>query len=302
MMKRVRIVMMTLLMLFGNFLNIPLIGSIAAYADTDYIFPDECQIKLDSRYVRVDVDKFDACLYAFLNANGEIEFRILAETNQSDAAARLMKATVQEAVIYDEDQPDILITVYPDEISDEELFCKELPEELSQNVVGVTLSVETPVGKISIDVGDITETKKPQETAKQVVKPSVTQSPAATPAPTGNYTGYVCKVCGASFSDVDAWYQHAHVNPGHYNTTPKPTATTAPSGHWETRWVVDVPEQGHSEFVCNVCGNKTLTEYDCAQHQFAHMAEDPPRSGWHVIHVTDVPEQGHWEDVWVPEP
>lgn len=309
MMRRVRIVMMTLLMLFSSYLNIPFIGSAAAYADTNYIFPDKCKLELDSRYVKVDVDKLDACLYAFLNANGEIEFRILAETNQAEPVTKLLKATIQEAAVYDEDQPDILITVHPDELSDEEPFCKELPEGLSQTVVDGTLVVDTPVGKITIDVGDIIpkpEAKEPAVTqnndaAKQTVKPSATQSPAATPAPSVDYTGYECKVCGASFPNVDAWYQHAYVNPGHYNTAPNPTPTPAPSGHWETRWVVDTPAVIHDEWVCNVCGARFVSSAEHTQHDKNHALAGEG-SGWHVDTIIDVPEQGHWEDIWVEDP
>ena len=70
---------------------------------------------------------------------------------------------------------------------------------------------------------------------------------------------WVCKECGKHFgNDYEAWYQHAWINPGHYN---KPTPTENPGGHWEQNWVVDVPAVYEYGYKCNHCGAKFPGNY-----------------------------------------
>lgn len=308
-MKKVLALLMGLLIL----LLAPAPNTNAETASDRFHYPSSCQEGIDSRYVPVEVDKLDACLYAFLNTECEVEYRLLV-TEKSDGHTHLIKATVQKAIIYDEDQPDILVTVYPD--AGEPSFCTELDDTLAKQVVDGTLVLETEVGSIEFDVSELIADATPTSAATpapgtsmkptSTPKPSNSSKPTSTPKPTATATPYhwKCKECGKDFGeDYDAWYYHAWINPGHYNETPAPTQN--PGGHWETVWVVDVPEQGHGEYVCNVCGKHfdgRTQEAEFLADQHAHMDEDPPRSGWHTEHVVDVPEQGHWETIWVPDP
>jgi hypothetical protein len=100
-----------------------------------------------------------------------------------------------------------------------------------------------------------TPTIKPSFTPKPTVKPTATPSPEPTPEP----YHWKCKECGQDFGeDYDAWYQHAWINPGHYN---EPTPTENPGGHWEQHWVIDVPAVYEYGYKCNHCGAKFPGNY-----------------------------------------
>lgn len=100
--KNVRLVSIVLALFLLTVLPLPILGMAESQADSyTYEFPDEQTVELDFRYVRVEVDKLDACLYAFLNTKGEVEFRILSETLRNDngevVETQLLKATIQDA-------------------------------------------------------------------------------------------------------------------------------------------------------------------------------------------------------------
>ena len=356
------------------------IGGIAAaeQADTVYAFPAEYTEKLDSRYVKLDIDKLNACLYALLNYNGEVEYRLVVEQAHEDHTdIGLMPVTLQHAVVHDEDQPEILITVHPDKgFIEDEWFLTSFSKQLKKQAKKGKLTVETEFGDIVFDLDNMqkkakkdphrgktppteapdavtTEGPATSPTSAATNKPSGSENPANTPKPTktpsGNTTpkptntpkpsdntggdsNCMCAWCDAVFSSESALNAHiaqshpvcpycggrylnqttlnAHISREHSSTpapteapTPKPTNTPAPtpSGHYEKRWVVDKPEQGHSEWVCNGCGHHSMSEGENTAHQKNHVMNDEP-AGWHVIHVTDSPEEGHWEEVWVPDP
>ena len=369
------------------------IGGIAAaeQADTAYTFPAEYSEKLDSRYVKLDIDKLDACLYALLNYNGEVEYRLVVEQAHEDHTdIGLMPVTLQHAVVHDEDQPEILITVHPDKgFIEDEWFLTSFSKQLKKQAKKGKLTVETEFGDIVFDLDNMqkkakkdhhrgktppteapdavtTEAPATSPTSAATNKPSGSETPANTPKPTktpsGNTTpkptqkptntpkptstpkpdetpnddwfacGWCdkwfktesecnshisqahpkCSICGARFENqakLDSHVASAHAStptptPTPTSTpTPTPTNTPAPtpSGHYEQRWVVDKPEQGHSEWVCNGCGHHSMSEGENTAHQKNHVMNDEP-AGWHVIHVTDSPEEGHWEEVWVPDP
>ena len=71
--KRVRIVSLILALLVANVLPLPLLG-VAETGDEalTYTFPSEAYGTIDTRYVRVEVDKLDACLYAYLDKDGNV--------------------------------------------------------------------------------------------------------------------------------------------------------------------------------------------------------------------------------------
>lgn len=146
-------------------------------------------------------------------------------------------------------------------------------------------------------------THKPSNTQKPTTKPTVTPKPTATPAP----SVWKCQYCGKTFGDdYDAWYYHAWTNPGCYAAghavTPVPaTPTPRPGGHYEERWVVDVPAVYHTVWVCNICGWETTSQTENTAHQVEHVNNDN-LSGYHTYTVCDQEEQGHWETVWVPDP
>ena len=343
------------------------IGGIAAaeQADTAYAFPAEHTEKLDSRYVKLDIDKLDACLYALLNYNGEVEYRLVVEqTHEDHTDIGLMPVTLQHAVVHDEDQPEILITVHPDKgFIEDEWFLTSFSKQLKKQAKKGKLTVETEFGDIVFDLDNMqkkakkdphkgktppteapdavtTEGPATSPTSAATNKPSGSETPANTPKPTktpkpsdnGGDSNCMCGWCDAVFSSESALNAHiaqshpacpycgmrylnqtnlnAHISREHSSTpapteapTPKPTNTPAPtpSGHYEQRWVVDVPEQGHSEWVCNVCGHHSMSSSENSQHQFGH-ADAGEGSGYHVDYIIDVPEQGHYENVWVPDP
>lgn len=70
---------------------------------------------------------------------------------------------------------------------------------------------------------------------------------------------WTCKECGQHFGDdYDAWYEHAWINPGHYD---EPAPTENPGGHWAQQWVVDVPAVFEYGYKCNHCGAKFPGNY-----------------------------------------
>jgi len=154
-------------------------------------------------------------------------------------------------------------------------------------------------------------THKPSNTQKPTATPKPSGTPTATPKPTAGTTPtpYVwkCQYCGKSFGDdYEAWYQHAWYNPGcyaaGYAVTPVPaTPTPRPGGHYEERWVVDVPAVYHTVWHCNVCGWESTDWDSFGDHQVEHVLAGEG-SGYHDYTVCDQEEQGHWETVWVPDP
>ena len=317
-MKKVLALLMGLLML----LLAPAPNTNAETASDRFHYPSSCQEGIDSRYVPVEVDKLDACLYAFLNTECEVEYRLLV-TEKSDGHTHLIKATVQKAIIYDEDQPDILVTVYPD--AGEPSFCTELDDTLAKQVVDGTLVLETEVGSIEFDVSELiadatptsaatpalgtsikpTSTPKPSNSAK----PTPTPKPTATPThkPTATPNTYRCMYCGTSFTNEQAFSHHAWEDPGCYaygydrvHATPTPKPTENPGGHYERRWVVDKPAVTHDEWVCS-CGHHSMSSSENNQHQENH-ALNGENTWWTVKTIIDSPEEGHWEEVWVPDP
>lgn len=333
--KNVRLVSIALALFLLTVLPLPILGMAESQADSyTYEFPDEQTVELDSRYVRVEVDKLDACLYAFLNTKGEVEFRILSETLRNDngevVETQLLKATIQDAKVYDEDQPDILITAHLGDGS-EDAFCTKLDKNTKKKVTkDGMLTVETELGDITFDVNYIVNPKKATPTPNPGTtgtKPPTTQTPGTTPKPSGSSTPSaapsptatqkptatpevrICPYCGmhidirhdttAHYQEDLAWYNEHIRKHESGQITPSPSPT--PSGHWETVWVVDVPAQSHTEFVCNICGHHSMSTSENNSHQEAHLLAGEG-SGWHNENVIDVPEQGHWEKVWVVDP
>lgn len=366
-MKKISLFLLSILTVLS--VMIP-IGGIAAaeQSDTAYAFPAEYNEKLDSRYVKLDIDKLDACLYALLNYNGEVEYRLVVEqTHEDHTDIGLMPVTLQHAVVHDEDQPEILITVHPDKgFIEDEWFLTSFSKQLKKQAKKGKLTVETEFGDIVFDLDNMqkkakkdphkgkTPTEKPSEnpTSSPVNTPAGTnapdatnkpttapatqppQNPTATPNPTNSPESgekHSCGWCDASFSSESALNSHiasthpacpycgsryynqsvlnTHVANEHSTTptpaptaTPKPTDTPAPtpSGHWERRWVVDVPRQTHSEWVCN-CGARFTSESAHDAHCKAHALAGENTRYW-VETIVDQEEQGHWEDVWVPDP
>lgn len=154
-------------------------------------------------------------------------------------------------------------------------------------------------------------TQKPTQTPSSTPKPTKIPKPTKTPNPTEAPETYTCRYCGKSFgTNFSDFYYHAYIDPGCYNygyaVTPSPSPTPTPShpagnGHWEEVWVVDIPRQGHTVWVCNVCGHRSYSEAECSAHDKAHALNEG-LSGWHVETIVDVPEQGHWETIWVEDP
>ena len=326
-MKKVNVVLLSILMLMSL---VPIVGSTMAENElVTYSYPDTYEGELDARYVKVDVDKLDACLYALLNYEGNVEFRIAVKTeHEGHAHVGLMPAAVQKAVICDEDQPEILITVYPGNGYTEDAFLTQLSEQQKKRVEDDVLTVDTVAGAISFPMdaylhaqsghpgvtaaatGATTQKPTPTPKPSSSAKPTAMPKPTATPThkPTATPNTYRCMYCGTSFTNEQAFFHHAWEDPGCYaygydrvHATPTPKPTEPPGGHWETVWVVDVPAQGHTEFVCNACGYRSLSESENDSHQKAHALAGES-SGWHNESVIDVPEQGHWEKVWVPDP
>ena len=318
--KRVGIVSLILALLVANVLPLPLLG-VAETGDEalTYTFPSEAYGTIDTRYVRVEVDKLDACLYAYLDKDGNVGYRILADVLDADGhtvGSKLLDVSIQDAVIYDEDQPDILITVHPGNGTPE--FLSKLSKQQKKQVKKGKLTVETELGDVTFVVDEYLHpkaneataeptqastnkpetTSKPQNTNKpdNTPKPTATPKPAGTPEPTPEPYHWKCKECGQDFGeDYDAWYHHAWINPGHYN---EPTEN--PGGHYEQHWVVDSPAVTHDEWVCS-CGHHSMSDADNTAHCKGHLSNN--EDFWYkVITVTDVPEQGHWETVWVPDP
>ena len=143
-----------------------------------------------------------------------------------------------------------------------------------------------------------TKAPTPVPTATPTIKPTATPKPTETPAPTPNYQ---CPYCHKWFT-YKTWDEVTnHENSCSSRPTPAPTPTPTPKGHYEQRWIVDVPAVIHSEWVCNGCGSHCMSSSENNEHQKAHAMNFEP-AGWHVIVVTDEEEQGHWEVVWVEDP
>lgn len=151
-------------------------------------------------------------------------------------------------------------------------------------------------------------TPKPTTTPK----PTKTPKPTATPSPTSGVL--VCGYCGTVFESTeegyDAWYYHAWTDPGcykygrdmvHDDENPSPTPIPGHNGHWEEVWVVDVPAQYHTVWVCNVCQYESADWDVFVDHGIAHIDNDEP-FGYHQYTVCDQEEQGHWEWQWIEEP
>lgn len=315
--KRVRIVSLILALLVANVLPLPLLG-VAETGDEalTYTFPSEAYGTIDTRYVRVEVDKLDACLYAYLDKDGNVGYRILADVLDADGhtvGSKLLDVSIQDAVIYDEDQPDILITVHPGNGTPE--FLSKLSKQQKKQVKKGKLTVETELGDVTFVVDEYlhpkanestaeptqTATNKPETTNKpeNTNKPDNTPKPPEnTPAPTPNYQ---CPYCHKWFT-FKTWDEVTnHENSCPNRPTPAPTPEPTPSGHYEQRWVVDTPAQTHSEWVCGACGHHSMSESECSAHNKNHVMNGED-AWWSVITVVDQEEQGHWETVWVPDP
>ena len=315
--KRVRIVSLILALLVANVLPLPLLG-VAETGDEalTYTFPSEAYGTIDTRYVRVEVDKLDACLYAYLDKDGNVGYRILADVLDADGhtvGSKLLDVSIQDAVIYDEDQPDILITVHPGNGTPE--FLSKLSKQQKKQVKKGKLTVETEFGDITFVVNEYLHPKANEATAEPTQaatntpgitnKPENTNKPDNTPKPPENTPAptpnYQCPYCHKWFT-FKTWDEVTnHENSCPNRPTPAPTPEPTPSGHYEQRWVVDVPAVKHSEWVCNACGHHSMSSSENNAHQQAH-AMNMESSSWHVIVVVDVEEQGHWETIWVPDP
>ena len=215
-----------------------------------------------------------------------------AESESISFSVGLMRATLQEAVIYDpETQPSVLVTVHSEDgfITDEHFYQVE-----DEQIEDSEMVVETLAGSIRFDLKALmteddtelpaspepteqtagTPTAAPAKTEKPVQNPTATpksQTPSTpTPAPT---PWTYCLLCNLPFYSFDEYA--AHYNAVHRNAerTPKPTATPTakPSGHWETVWVVDVPRVAHTVWVCNVCGKEFLSDAECDADQKYHV-------------------------------
>ena len=238
-----------------------------------YTYPTEPTIEISERYERQSYEHLDACLYA---CDGQLY--ILVEQHDNDTVTTgLMRCEIQDARIAEELKPEILVTVYP-----EEGFAADEPEPTPTPTPTPTPSA-TPKA---------TATTKPGAQT-----PGSKTTPAPTPIPTEAEV-YHCRFC--SFSSTDFNEVALHRLNAHPETvpTPNPTPAPTPKGHWEMHWVVDSPEVGHGEIVCNVCGHHSMSESENDSHQKAHALAGEG-SGWHNIWVVDTPEQGHYEEVWV---
>lgn len=312
--KHVRMFCMILALLVANILPLPLIGMAETSADTiTYEFPGEEHESIDARYVRVDIDKLDACLYAYLDKDGNVGYRILSDKIDIDGnnlGSELMNVSFQDAVIYDDDQPDILITVHLGD--DEQEFLSKLSKQQKKQIKKGKLTVDTEFGPISFVVDDYlhpktpaptepaqTATSKPSTTDKpqNTNNPGNTQKPENTPAPTPNYQ---CPYCHKWFT-FKTWDEVTnHENSCPNRPTPAPTPEPTPRGHYEQHWVVDSSAVTHDEWVCS-CGHHSMSASENNKHQENH-ALNWENTHYSVETVVDVPEQGHWETVWVEDP
>ncbi|MBR6040796.1 MAG: hypothetical protein IKP38_09990 [Clostridia bacterium] len=144
-----------------------------------------------------------------------------------------------------------------------------------------TYVMQTPEQTTSLN----TPAQTPKETKTPTVTTTPTQEPQRTPNPTAKQTQkptpmptlkpsatpfvWTCIYCGMRFGSSDAdyerWYEHAWINPGHYNegshdATPTPSHPVG-EGHWETHWVEDVPAVYEYGYKCNHCGAKFPGNY-----------------------------------------
>ena len=314
--KRVRIVSLILALLVANVLPLPLLG-VAETGDEalTYTFPSEAYGTIDTRYVRVEVDKLDACLYAYLDKDGNVGYRILADVLDADGhtvGSKLLDVSIQDAVIYDEDQPDILITVHPGNGTPE--FLSKLSKQQKKQVKKGKLTVETELGDVTFVVDEYLHPKANEATAEPTQaatntpgitnKPENTNKPDNTPKPPENTPAptpnYQCPYCHKWFT-FKTWDEVTnHENSCPNRPTPAPTPEPTPSGHYEQHWVVDSPAVTHDEWVCS-CGHHSMSDADNTAHCKGHLSNN--EDFWYkVITVTDVPEQGHWETVWVEDP
>lgn len=322
-MKKISLFLLSILTVLS--VMIP-IGGIAAaeQADTSYAFPAEYTEKLDSRYVKLDIDKLDACLYALLNYNGEVEYRLVVEQAHEDHTdIGLMPVTLQHAVVHDEDQPEILITVHPDKgFIEDEWFLTSFSKQLKKQAKKGKLTVETEFGDIVFDLDNMQ--KKAKKDPHKGKTPSTTDAPSenpttkpsgetatATPKPTAKPSenpitnppsNPTSAPTAAPTSAPTAAPTTNPTNPPEPTAAPTaaPTAQPTPSGHYERRWVVDKPAVTHDEWVCS-CGHHSMSSSENNQHQKNH-ALNGESTWWQVITVTDSPEEGHWEEVWVQDP
>ena len=78
--------------------------------------------------------------YYALDKDGNVGYRILADVLDADGHTvgnKLLDVSIQDAVIYDEDQPDILITVHPGNGTPE--FLSKLSKQQKKQVKRVSL-------------------------------------------------------------------------------------------------------------------------------------------------------------------
>ena len=239
-----------------------------------YTYPTEPTIEISERYERQSYEHLDACLYA---CDGQLYILVEQHADDDTVTTGLMRCEIQDARIPEELKPEILVTVYP-----EEGFAADEPEPTPTPTPTPTPSA-TPKA---------TATTKPGAQT-----PGSKTTPAPTPIPTEAEV-YHCRFC--SFSSTDFNEVALHRLNAHPETvpTPNPTPAPTPKGHWEMHWVVDSPEVGHGEIVCNVCGHHSMSTGEAGTHQEAHMLAGEG-SGWHNIWVVDTPEQGHYEEVWI---
>lgn len=146
-----------------------------------------------------------------------------------------------------------------------------------------------------------TATPIPTPTNTHTPSPTATPKPTATVTPKPTATPTPCPTATPTPKPTSTPTPKPTATP-----TPKPTATATPkptssTGHYEQRWIIDIPAVTHSEWVCNGCGHHSMSSSENNAHQKAHAMNFEP-AGWHVIVVVDVEEQGHWEIVWVPDP
>lgn len=206
-------------------------------------------------------------------------------------------------------------SIFDDAVHEEETAT---PPEATSTAQVSPEATTTPVN--AIQTSNPTEKPTPKPTKKPTAKPTKaptpkptampTNVPTATPAPTDTpkptetpapTPNYQCPYCHQWFA-VKTWDEVTrHENSCSSRPTPAPTPTPTPKGHYEQRWIVDVPAVIHSEWVCNGCGAHCMSSSENNQHQKNHAMNFEP-AGWHVIVVTDEEEQGHWEVVWVEDP
>lgn len=306
-MKHIKALGMALALMVGLF-NVPWLGAIDALADsTRYTFPAE-EAQVESKYVRVNIDNLDACLYAFLNEKCEVEYRVLAEDNEKpNDSALLLPATIQDAIIFDEGQPNILITVHTQESGSNPSFCTKLSETMTQNVKDGQLTIETIVGPITFDVSELSmeATPTPSQASKTSASKTTANPQQNTPKPTPVPTPtpeqpkepwMLCPYCNKPMYSYEEYLAHYNAAHKEEQKTPEPT----PKGHYERRWVVDKPAVTHSEWVCN-CGARFTSEPAHDAHCKAHALAGENTRYW-VETIVDQEEQGHWEEAWVPDP